>query len=420
LTIQAAALESSSTYELHLPKTIPGRVAHVAAKINDAHVAVEAGDEADESFVFSLALPEGASAGDEVTIKAAVYRTHALRAFPETMTQLENQWVVLATTSGWLSPYATDSVKTTVKLGTSRTESWTRAKPSSKSGDSIVYGPYTGVAAGDAGKAVEVHYENNAPFLVMHDVLREVEVSHWGNVAVEEEYTLWNMGSTLVGGFSRADLMLRQAKANSLTSMTATLPADASDPYYRDIIGNVTTSNFRNEASKAVLEIQPRFPLYGGWKTQWYQGYNLPLQHYVSVLEDGSYALKVDFSIPYDNVAVDDITVKVVLPETATVLAVDTGSIPVRQSGTKRYTYLDSSSSGRPVIILQASNLVKQSNAPLVVRYVTAPMSTLREPMMLISSFFLLFLVIMVLVRLNFSLAAPAAQAAASDAKKQQ
>ena len=33
-----------------------------------------------------------------------------------------------------------------------------------------------------------VHFENNSPFLHATRLVREVEVSHWGNVYVEEKY----------------------------------------------------------------------------------------------------------------------------------------------------------------------------------------------------------------------------------------
>lgn len=53
---------------------------------------------------------------------------------------------------------------------------------------------------------------------------------------------------------------------------------DASDIYYRDNIGNVSTSTVRHRLGGVDLSLLTRFPLYGGWKTSWYQGYNLPTE----------------------------------------------------------------------------------------------------------------------------------------------
>ena len=51
-----------------------------------------------------------------------------------------------------------------------------------------------------------------------------------------------------------------------------------SDIYYRDNIGNVSTSTVRHNLAGVDLTVSTRFPMYGGWKTAWYQGYNLPTE----------------------------------------------------------------------------------------------------------------------------------------------
>lgn len=50
---------------------------------------------------------------------------------------------------------------------------------------------------------MSVHYENNAPFLSITNLERVIEVSHWGNIAVEETIDLKHSGATLKGPFSR-------------------------------------------------------------------------------------------------------------------------------------------------------------------------------------------------------------------------
>lgn len=42
-----------------------------------------------------------------------------------------------------------------------------------------------------------VHYENNTPFVVATDVVRVIELSHWGNVAVEESISVVHKGAEL-------------------------------------------------------------------------------------------------------------------------------------------------------------------------------------------------------------------------------
>ncbi len=81
-----------------------------------------------------------------------------------------------------------------VKLLSRVVETYHGAKPFSKSGSSIKYGPYTDVAPFSGG-ALTAHFENNSPFLDALSLTREIEVSHWGNVYVEEWYTVKHMGA---------------------------------------------------------------------------------------------------------------------------------------------------------------------------------------------------------------------------------
>lgn len=42
-----------------------------------------------------------------------------------------------------------------------------------------------------------MHCENNSPFVVATDVVRVIEVSHWGNIAVEEAISVIHKGAEL-------------------------------------------------------------------------------------------------------------------------------------------------------------------------------------------------------------------------------
>ena len=52
---------------------------------------------------------------------------------------------------------------------------------------------------------MKIHYENNSPFLSISSITRTIEVSHWGNIAVEETIDLRHTGAFLKGPFSRYD-----------------------------------------------------------------------------------------------------------------------------------------------------------------------------------------------------------------------
>jgi oligosaccharyltransferase complex subunit alpha (ribophorin I) len=63
-----------------------------------------------------------------------------------------------------------------------------------------------------------VHYENNTPFLTVTRMTRVIELSHWGNIAVEETFDLIHSGAVLKGSFSRYDYQRNQDGINSVKS----------------------------------------------------------------------------------------------------------------------------------------------------------------------------------------------------------
>lgn len=135
---------------------------------------------------------------------------NALRMYPAEITQAEKQLVLYKTNTYYYSRYPTTAQKTVVTLPTDRTESYTQTpKPVAKSEQSITYGPYENIAALTRSE-LSLHYENNNPFLTVSNLNRWIEVSHWGNVAVEETVDVYHSGAKLKGSFSRLDFQRRQ------------------------------------------------------------------------------------------------------------------------------------------------------------------------------------------------------------------
>jgi oligosaccharyltransferase complex subunit alpha (ribophorin I) len=133
-------------------------------------------------------------------------------------------------------------------------------------------------------------------------------------------------------------------------------------------------------------------------------GYNLPAENYLGTDQQNSkvYVLNVPFSVNFDNAAIDEITVRVILPEGATDIEVHTPFPIDGKSSDTHYTYLDTS--GRPVLIVNKKNIVAEHNRNFQVTYRFSQMSLFQEPFLLIVAFFLFFLFIMVYVRLEFNI----------------
>ena len=77
----------------------------------------------------------------------------------------------------------------------------------------------------------KVHSENNSPFLTITSMTRVIEVSHWGNIAVEENVDLKHTGAVLKGPFSRYDYQ-RQPDSGVSSVRSFKVWADGPGPWW--------------------------------------------------------------------------------------------------------------------------------------------------------------------------------------------
>lgn len=281
-------------------------------------------------------------------------------------------------------------------------ESATSVKPSSKSEGRASYGPYKDIAANTNSK-IAVHFENNTPFLTARLLQREVEVSHWGNVAFTENVDLEHTGAKLKGSFSRLDFQrIPTSGRSSVKEFTTNLPAAAEDVYYRDLIGNVSTSHMRNEEDAVVLELRPRFPLFGGWKTFYTVGYNMP--SYEVLYHEGShFQLRIRFvNHIYDNMVIDKVVLRVILPEGASDIQVNAPFDIITKDQEVVSTYLDTT--GRPTLVFEKENLVEEHIQTIEINYNFSQMSLIREPALIITFLLVVFSFVIIYNHIDFSI----------------
>ena len=63
------------------------------------------------------------------------------------------------------------------------------------------------------------------------------------------------------------------------------------------------------------VDLRPRFPLFGGWKTHYLLGYNVPSYEYL-YSKGQNFALQMRIlDHIYDDMLVDEFTLKIILPE---------------------------------------------------------------------------------------------------------
>lgn len=247
----------------------------------------------------------------------------AYSALPASIPQDGQQFLAYEFSAFAPSAYPTLKQKTEIKAASGSIPDYTKIdKFPSKSGSKLTYGPFDEKPAGAVSPA-QVRFEFTKPVTHISELERDVEVSHWGgNVAFEEHYTLFHRGANLSSHFNRAKWTQSQyfspAGSFALKELRVPLQVGSIDPYFTDVIGNVSTSRFRSNKREALLELKPRYPIFGGWKYPFTIGWNTNAANVLRNTASGSKVLKIPFiegPKQAEGVEYGQITVRVLLPE---------------------------------------------------------------------------------------------------------
>eukprot|EP00741_Cyanophora_paradoxa_P015731 tig00020904_g15187.t1 len=360
---------------------------------------------------YKVQLASALAPGASVTTWTSFVYTNVFTAFPAEISMTETQLMKYEGNYYYFSPYTTQKQKTKVKLASSNILSKSELSPTSVSGDTVTYGPYSDVAA-FSYSAMSLHFEHTRPFAVATLLQKDLEVSHWGNLAVEEHYLLRHAGAAHKGYFSRYDYQRNPMGAGvaSIRSIVSVLPSSAFEIYYRDEIGNISTSAINPSDKGLEVELVPRFPLFGGWKTDFLFGYNLPLSEFLRSLGGSRYALSFPFGSSVEGLVIDELAVKIILPEGATDIKFE---VPFGIDGEERgthFAHLDFA--GRPTLTIRKKNVVGEHNVNFKVTYRFSTLSLLRKPATVIVAFLAFFAACMAYVRFELPISKDAEYAA--------
>ncbi|XP_011563062.3 dolichyl-diphosphooligosaccharide--protein glycosyltransferase subunit 1 [Plutella xylostella] len=347
-------------------------------------------------------LKEALAAGASAAVSSEAVLTKVLTPYPTEITQQEDQFVKYNGNLYYYSPYTVASQKTTVSTNTKSIESFTKVKPFQQQETSLQYGPTTNIAP-FTEKELSVHYKNNSPFLTVTRVERLIELSHWGNIAIEETIEIEHTGAKLKGPFSRYDYQQDERSSSaSVSSYKTLLPASAADVYYRDTNGNISTSRMRVKKDSVELDLRPRYPLFGGWRTHYTLGYNVPSYEYL-YHSGNDYLLKMRIiDHIFDDMQVDEVVTKIILPEGTAGLKLNLPYAVTRLPDTLHHTYLDTK--GRPVITFIKKNVVENHIQDFQLRYTFPRLLMFQEPLLVVGFLYALFLCVIIYVRLDFSI----------------
>jgi len=243
-----------------------------------------------------LEIPNGELKNGKVnTVELTVIRGNSLVPFPAEIFELERQAILLTVPATIASPYKTETQKISFDIPdlVSGLVRITPASLAQAENGLIVFGPWTREEADKQGE-IKVHFFYNKPLPRVNTVKKICDISHWGSsVSVKEEISLLNGAASLKGEFNRIPFLhLKYAGPenapfpifHALMQFEAQLPIDAFNIHYRDVIGNVSTSNAQRKGDHTLVEIRPRFPMMGGWKTEFELSYDAPLAGAVTQL----------------------------------------------------------------------------------------------------------------------------------------
>jgi len=283
-----------------------------------------------EFYLVHLSEPLAPKA--ELTIGISFAVLSALNPLPDTIDQMASQTVQYVTSAYSTSAYKTLKQKTKLKFPTTNIPDYTVIPNKNaegnedpvRQGSTFTYGPYDDIPAG-ASQLVAVRYDFTKALVHATLLERDIEVSHWGgNLATEERYWLGNRAAKLKNHFSRVQWQMTKyanPPSTALKELKMPLKPGSMNPYFTDDIGNVSTSRFRSGSREALLELTPRYPVFGGWKYSFKVGWDADLKGFLRKVGSGSgYVLKVPFlegPKSSEGVEYEKVELQVILPEGA-------------------------------------------------------------------------------------------------------
>ncbi|KAG0021967.1 proteasome regulatory particle base subunit [Podila clonocystis] len=340
----------------------------------------------------------------QVTVKSVL--SNFIHPFPARIGQSEKQGFMYSGNAFALSAYPASKQKTTVQTPGKNMQIHARPVHSKLqvTNNEVVLGPF-GKTDALVQDALKVEYEMAGPVIHFREFRRDVEVTHWGsNLAVEDHYNFVNRGAELKGQYIRKGARhppSSEEGGNPVKVFAIGIPKLARDIYYRDEIGNISTSTIHHLDMAIGLSLQPRFPIFGGWNTTFYTGYNVPLDEFVHRVPDTEkYILKMFLFDLITGSSYDKVEVRIVLPEgSKNVKAHLPFSVDSVEYSISK-TYMDSA--GRSTVTIKARNLVEDHVKELLVEYEYPESAYLIKPLAAASMLMGVFLVSMIFSRLNF------------------
>ena len=172
----------------------------------------------------------------------------------------------------FLSPYHVKNQVTLYRLTGDKIIAFSEYEGYKQTDQGIRYGAYPNIKPFKF-EIIRLLFLYQDPLLILTEATKTLRVSHWGNILVDEYFNLDNIGAKVKGEFSRVDFEYYRKGDNCLKQISAKYPWYIQSMYFHDYIGNISTTNALRQEDHVALRYSPRYPICGGWKVDWNQGY---------------------------------------------------------------------------------------------------------------------------------------------------
>lgn len=285
--------------------------------------------------LFKITLPYPVSPQSSVDINVQYNYMNSVRPFPEKIELSDVQKLLIKTNKFPYSLYATKNYQLAfggvgkseeMNLNLSNDSVVTKDLPSLEGrveNNMLVYGPLLSVVGPKTIFPMGLLYTHSKAIAKVTKLDRSVWIPGLDviQLPVEEYFELTNDGAALASGFSRIDFMKGRygQNKNHFSLLQLEFPfTDSnsySDYYYTDLVGKVDT----HQIIQKHLVIQPRYPMFGGWKYNFTLGWNQLVVNSIRrvIDEEDTYVMAFPIVNGLQDVTYDKVYLSFYLPEGA-------------------------------------------------------------------------------------------------------
>ena len=225
ITIKNTDLEPIDNYDYIIFKNYSKFLLTINVDSNNCHPEIKKLND-NEIYEYYKITFEPLNQNEEITITVNEHYFNSFIFLPEKITLKQDQKMLYKQTLNFLSSYLTKNQKTeiffekkNIRLINYTNENSTLTENGLEYKIRVNIKPYETIP-------FTIHYINNDPYVIINKAYISYKISHWGNIEVNQQFNIENIGAKLDGEFDRNDYDPTNIKGgrNAFTQLEAELP----------------------------------------------------------------------------------------------------------------------------------------------------------------------------------------------------